>query len=122
MTNRSAGDFDGDGTDTVGLHRESTGLVYFRNSHTGGNADAEMFFGDPGDGLVAGDWGVRDGVDTPAVFRPTTTTFFFRHTNTQGNADDQFQWGQQSWVPVAGEFGTLQTAAHDRVAARWQPA
>ncbi|HLE39501.1 MAG TPA: NHL repeat-containing protein, partial [Acidimicrobiia bacterium] len=28
------GDFNGDGTETVGLHRESTGLVYFRNTHT----------------------------------------------------------------------------------------
>ncbi len=34
------GDFDGDGVETVGLHRESTGLVYFRNSHSQGNADA----------------------------------------------------------------------------------
>ena len=33
------GDFDGDGVGTVGLHRETTGLVYFRNSHTQGNAD-----------------------------------------------------------------------------------
>ena len=37
-----AGDFDADRIDTVGLHRESTGLVYFRNSHTQGNADAQF--------------------------------------------------------------------------------
>ncbi|HSJ70085.1 MAG TPA: hypothetical protein VLA29_00375, partial [Acidimicrobiia bacterium] len=99
------GDFDGDGVDTVGLHRESTGFVYFRNSHTQGIADSQFFFGDPGDRLVAGDWGVVDGVDTPGVFRPANTTFYFRHTNTQGNADATLVFGQSPWLPVAGTFG-----------------
>ncbi len=94
------GDFNGDGTDTVGLHRESTGLVYFRNSHTQGNAEFEFYFGDPGDRLIAGDWN-RDGRDSPAVYRPSNTTFYFRYTNTQGNADEQFLWGQPSWLPVS---------------------
>jgi Leucine-rich repeat (LRR) protein len=98
------GDFDGDGEDTVGLHRESTGFVYFRNSHTQGVANAQFFFGDPGDRLVAGDWGIIDGVDTPAVFRPSNTTFFFRHTNTQGNADESLVWGQSNFLPVAGSW------------------
>jgi len=99
------GDFNGDGTETVGLHRESTGLVYFRNTHTQGVADSQFIFGDPGDRLIAGDWGIVNGVDTPAVFRPATTTFYFRHTNTQGNADSQFTWGATTWLPVAGAFG-----------------
>ena len=86
------GDFDGDGKETIGLHRESTGLVYFRNSHTQGVADLEFIFGDPGDRLIAGDW-TGDGTDTPAVFRPGDTTFYFRYSNTQGTADDQFSWG-----------------------------
>jgi hypothetical protein len=98
------GDFDGDGEDTVGLHRESTGFMYFRNSHSQGVANAEFFFGDPGDRLVAGDWGIIDDVDTPAVFRPSNTTFFFRHTNTQGNADESLVWGQSNWLPVAGSW------------------
>jgi hypothetical protein len=101
------GDFDGNGEDTVGLHRESSGFVYFRNSHTQGNADNQFFFGDPGDRLVAGDWGIIGGTDTPAVFRPSTTTFYFRHANSQGNADSQFGWGSPGWLPVAGSFGTL---------------
>jgi Tol biopolymer transport system component len=99
------GDFDGDGIDTIGLHREPTGFVYFRQSHTQGIADSEFFFGDPGDRLVAGDWGIIDGIDTPAVFRPFNSTFYFRHTNTQGNADSQFGWGSPTWLPVSGSFG-----------------
>jgi hypothetical protein len=99
------GDFDGDGIDEVGLHRESTGFVYYRNTLDTGVASNQFFFGDPGDRFVAGDWGVVDGTDTPAMFRPSNTTFFFRHTNTQGNADASFVFGQPTWLPVAGVFG-----------------
>jgi hypothetical protein len=104
------GDFDGDGTETIGLHRESTGLVYFRNTHTQGVADNEFIFGDPEDRLVAGDW-TADGIDSPAVFRPSDTTFYFRHSNTQGVADNQFVWGDPQDLPVAGNFG-LGQAGH----------
>jgi hypothetical protein len=100
------GDFDGDGIETAGLHRESTGLVYFRNSHTQGIADAQFIYGDPGDRLVAGDWNAN-GTDSPALFRPSNTTFYFRYTNTQGIADAQATWGEAGWLPVAGSFGTL---------------
>ena len=51
-----AGDFDGDGVDTFGLHRASTGRVYLRNAHAPGIADVSFIFGDPGDRPVAGDW------------------------------------------------------------------
>ncbi|MFC2153322.1 TolB family protein [Actinomycetota bacterium] len=97
------GDFDGDGTDTIGLHRESTGLVYYRNTHTQGNADAQFVFGNPGDRLVANDWN-DDGNDSPAIFRPANTTVYLRFTNTQGNADAQFMFGQPDWLPVTGVF------------------
>jgi hypothetical protein len=100
------GDWDGDGIDEIGLHRESTGFFYYRDTLTTGNADGEFYFGDPGDGLVAGDWGVADGADTPAVFRPANTTFYFRHTLTPGAADSQFTWpaAGRYWMPVAGAF------------------
>ena len=94
------GDFDGDGIDEVGLHRESTGFVYYRDTLTTGIADHEFFFGDPGDRIIAGDWGIVDGVDTPAVFRPSNTTSYFRHTNTQGNADSQYVFGEPQFIPV----------------------
>jgi len=105
------GDFDGDGIDTVGLHRESTGFVYFRQSHSQGIANAEFFFGDPGDRLVAGDWGIVDHVDTPGLFRPSNTTFFFRHTNTQGNADSQFSWALPPGYPSQGHTGPFPALA-----------
>ena len=98
------GDWDGDGIDEIGLHRESSGLFYFRNTLSTGNADGQFFFGNPGDRFVAGDWGIVDGKDTPAVFRPGNATFYFRYTNTQGPADELLQWGSGGWLPVAGDF------------------
>jgi hypothetical protein len=97
------GDFNGNGEETVGLHRESTGLVYFRNSHTQGNADNQFIFGDPNDRLIAGDWN-NDVMFSPALFRPSNVTTFFRYTNTQGNADNRYiptRFGTD-WLPVAG--------------------
>jgi hypothetical protein len=98
------GDFNGNGEETVGLHRESTGLVYYRNEHSTGNADNQFIFGDPGDRLIAGDW-TGNSVFTPALFRPSDTTMYFKYTNTAGNADNQFvpSPANSTWIPVSGQ-------------------
>jgi hypothetical protein len=80
------GDFNGDGIDTPGLHRESTGLVYFRDSNTQGIADFTFVYGNPGDVLTAGDWN-GDGIDTVGVYRPATGLLYIRNSNTTGVAD-----------------------------------
>ena len=80
------GDFDGDGIDTVGLHRPTTGLVYLRNSNTSGVAEDQFIFGNPGDKLIAGDWN-GDGKDTVAVFRPRTGMFYVKNSNGSGEAE-----------------------------------
>ncbi len=100
------GDFDGDGVDTVGLHRESTGLVYFRNAQTSGPADHSYLFGDPGDMLAAGDWDGA-GFDKPMVFRPTNVKVYFRFSNTQGTAEgfDCFHFGWREGLLVSGDIG-----------------
>jgi len=87
-----AGDFDGDDIDTFGLHRESSGFVYFRNSHTQGNAHAQFIYGDPGDILFAGDWD-GDGDDTVAVYRQSNSTLYVKLTNTAGFADHDMMIG-----------------------------
>jgi hypothetical protein len=97
------GDFNGNGHDTAGLHRESTGLVYYRNTNTTGIADNQFYFGDPGDRFTSADWN-HDGTDTPAVYRPSNTTHYFRFANTQGNADAHYIWGDPDWLPVTGNY------------------
>jgi hypothetical protein len=109
------GDFDGDGVDEVGLHRESTGLVYLRLSHTTGPADLRFIYGDPGDRLVAGDWD-GDGVDTVAVYRPSDGNWYIKLTNAEGVADHSLHdHASGTTLPIAGVFGTdsLRAAAAD---------
>jgi hypothetical protein len=101
------GDFDADGVDTVGLHRESTGLVYFRNSHTQGIADESFIYGNPDDKIIAGHWSSGQSVDTVGIYRPAFGEFFLRHSNTPGYADQSFEYGNYAMVPVAGNFGVL---------------
>ena len=107
--NPFVGDFDNDLVDEVGLHRESTGLVYFRLTHTQGPADAAFIFGDPGDKIIAAEWARRGapGSESVGLFRPSTCNIFLRYTNTQGNADEAIGYGMPTGLPVAGEFGVL---------------
>jgi N-acetylmuramoyl-L-alanine amidase len=103
------GDFDGDGVDTLGLHRPSTGLVYYRNSHGEGDADAQFHYGLPGDRVVSGRWGltsVPSGA-TIGMYRPSSGAFLLRNENTNGNVDVEFDYGNKQMVPVAGYFGNL---------------
>jgi hypothetical protein len=103
------GDFEDDHVDEVGLHRESTGLVYFRFTHTEGPADHSFIFGDPGDKIVAAEWARRGTPDADSVglFRPSTCNIFLRYTNGQGNADETLGYGVPNGLPVAGDFGVL---------------
>lgn len=100
------GDFNNNGTDTIGLHRESTGLVYYRNTNTQGNADFSFIYGDPNDLIVAGSWANgTNPQDTVGIFRPSNATFYLRYTNTQGAANESFVYGNSNMRPVAGYFG-----------------
>ena len=103
------GDFNNDGIDTVGLHRETTGLVYFRQTNTQGNADSQFIFGDPGDKMVAAEWAKRGapGPESVGLFRPSNCTNYLRYTNTQGVANETIAYGLQTGLPVAGDFGVL---------------
>ena len=96
-------DWNGDGTDTVGLYRRQSGFLYLRQTNTQGVADLEIFFGIPEDMPVCGDWN-GDGVDTVGVYRPSQGRFYLRNSNTQGFADLAFNLTGVSGVPIAGDF------------------
>ena len=103
-------DFDGNGTDTVGLHRSSTGLVYYRNRHTQGTADGAFVYGNPGDRMVSGVWasGGPGASDTVGLYRPSVGAFYLRNSNTAGNADVVVEYGNRVMAPIAGSFGALE--------------
>ena len=94
-----AGDWDGNGTATIGIYRN--GLFYLRNSNTLGFADIVVPFGTPGDQPVVGDWN-GDGVDTIGVY--SNGQFLLRNTNTAGSADMSFFLGNPGDVGIAGDW------------------
>ena len=93
-----AGDWDGDGIDTIGVYRDGDFLL--RNSNTNGFADIVVTFGAPGDQPVVGDWD-GDGIDTIGIYR--NGVFFLRNSNTTGDPEIVFSAGQSraTWASAA---------------------
>ncbi len=94
-----AGDWNGDGVDSIGIYRDGT--FFLRNSNTSGFADLQFPFGAPGDIPIAGDWD-GDGIDTVGVVRGNTV--FLRNSNTAGNADIQFNYGLSTDTFMTGDW------------------
>ena len=97
----TAGDWDGDGTDTIGVFRPSTGETLQRNTNSAGPADNTLSFGNAGDAAFSGDWD-GNGTDTPGAFRSPDAVMYLRNTNTSGSADESFPFGEAGWIPLAG--------------------
>ena len=114
-----AGDWDGNGTDTLGLYNPATSTFYLRNTTSlqgptdKGYADVTFHYGAAGAGWlpIAGDW---DGnrKDTIGLYNPATSTFYLRNTtslqgpNDKGYADVAFSFGAAGagWKPIAGDW------------------
>jgi hypothetical protein len=97
------GDWNCDGDETPGVYRLSTGGVYLRNSHSGGNADISFLFGNPGDRAIAGDFD-GDGCDTVSVYRSHRATAFVRNLIASGDADMFFLFGNRGDRSFVGDF------------------
>lgn len=95
------GDWDCDGTETVGMFRPSNGFWYLRNSNDLGFADLEFWFGLGGDLPIAGDWN-GDGCDTVGIYR--NGVVYQRDSLTTGVADRTFFYGVPTDDPFAGDF------------------
>jgi predicted outer membrane repeat protein len=93
------GDWDGNGTVTIGIYRN--GSFYLRNENTIGFADTVFPFGQPGDQPVAGDWD-GDGITTVGVYR--NGTFFLRNQNNSGAPSAIFGLGIPGDVGIAGDW------------------
>ena len=95
------GDWDGNGTATIGIYRNGNFLL--RNSNTLGFADLVFAFGTPGDQPIAGDWN-GDGVDTIGIYRPSTGQFLLRNSNSAGAPDKSFYLGNVGDLGIAGDW------------------
>ena len=102
-----AGDWNGDGSDTIGSYRccAPDSQFYIRNLNTTGDADRAFPFGTTGDLPLVGDWN-GDGFTTVGVYRPSTRVFFLSNYNENGLGDIVFQLANTNTddVPIASDW------------------
>jgi hypothetical protein len=102
------GDWNGDGTKTVGVVRGR--VWYIRNSNSAGPSSRVFAFGRPGDVPVAGDWD-GNGTDTPGVARCanigcTTRTWYARNTLATGPATSALDFGGAG-TPIVADWDNI---------------
>jgi hypothetical protein len=101
-----AGDWDGNGSDTLGLYDPAASVFYLTNS-SGGIADMTVAYGAPGAGWlpIAGDWN-GDGLATIALYDPQSSVFYFTDSLGGGMADRIVAYGAPGagWLPIAGDW------------------
>jgi Tol biopolymer transport system component len=114
-----AGDWNGDGIDTVGIF--NAGSWTLRNSNSAGAADITVQFGTaPGARPVVGDWN-GDGIDTIGVLLPSNvlgaTTFGLNNVNSNlsGLFDILAAFGGDGDLPVSGDWDGRNTAPNSGV-------
>jgi hypothetical protein len=95
-----AGDWDGDGIDTVGVYRPGRSTFLLVNDYGAGVA-VGFTFGLRGDRPFAGDWN-GDGADGVGVYRPDEKTMHL--TDDFGETALEFGYRMQGDVPVAGDW------------------
>ncbi len=102
-----AGDWDGDGVDTIGWRKPGNNVWHLRNSNSGGPDDLTFAYGSSsvelGDIPIAGDWD-GDGIDTIGVYRTSNRTWYLRNSNTGGIADLTIAYGSPGDFPVPGDW------------------
>lgn len=95
------GDWNGDGTHTVGVVRGSRWLL--RNSNEAGPPDYDFNFGTPGDIPIVGDWN-GNGVTGVGMVRKTSNRWRLRTTPTGGRPHLDFRFGIGTDIPVVGDW------------------
>ncbi len=98
-----AGDFNGDGIDTVGVFRHGRWLLDAHGDGKSSADDTEFVYGADGDVPVVGDFN-GDGIDEIGIFRDGTW-----HIDTNGNhvldeGDAELKLGGERDAPVVGDF------------------
>jgi hypothetical protein len=93
-----AGDWNGDGVDTIGVYRPSTQTFLLRNENTAGVADVTWSLGSGVEIPVAGDWN-NDGRATPGLYHPDAATFIFLGDD---GTETRIPFGLKGDMPFAG--------------------
>jgi len=100
-----AGDWNGDGFDTVGVFRTGNSTWFLSNGFLGVIDFKPFIFGSLGSLPIAGDWN-GDGIDSPGEFTPKVGLMSLNNVIGAGNGigDIVFNFGQSGDLPVAGDW------------------
>jgi hypothetical protein len=94
-----AGDWNGDGKDTIGVYDPSEGRFWLRATNASTASTVSFLFGGSQPRAqvwpVVGDWD-DDGVDSVGIVRRDTNRWRLRDSNTAGPADHDFFWGDDN--------------------------
>jgi len=99
-----AGDWNGDGIDTVGVYRSSTGFFYLSDSNIVPGINYTVLLGNPGDTPFAGKWRADMTGDGLGVFRPSNGILYQKHQLTSGFSDYFAVFGNPGDTGFAGDW------------------
>jgi hypothetical protein len=106
-----AGDWDGNGTTTVGVVDPGSGTWYVRDHNSAGPPEqglheSTFHWGLPSWVPVTGDWKAT-GMTGVGTFDPTNANWYLMDLATDGAAPPPFQYGLPGWIPVAGDWNGI---------------
>jgi hypothetical protein len=119
------GDWDGNGTFTVGVFEPDTAVWKLKNTNQQGAPDLVFAYGQRGDIPVVGDWD-GNGTTTVGVARTGAAdlTWYLRNSNGPGAPDiAPFAYGARGDTPVVGDWDgdrLTTVGAFDPASATWR--
>jgi hypothetical protein len=93
------GDWNGDGQQTPGVFRPSTGVWYLSNELFASQVDGVFRYGAAGDAPVVGDWD-ENGTQTLGVFRPSNGTWYLTNHDDSGIGEWAVRFASPGDQPV----------------------
>ncbi len=99
-----AGDWDGDGVDTIGVYRGTTGVYFLSDSNTAPTVSYTLVFGNPGDTPFAGKWTAGATHDGVGVYRNSNGILYQKDNLTTGFSDYFAIFGNPGDQGYGGDF------------------
>ncbi len=100
----TAGDWNGDGVDTIGVYRSSTGFFFLSDSSTSPTVSYTVLFGNPGDTPFAGRWTADMTHDGIGVYRNSSGILYQKKDLTTGFDDFFGIYGDPGDQGIAGDW------------------
>jgi len=100
------GDWNGDGLDSLGVYRSTTGVFYLANSNTAPQINYTFVLGNPNDTPLSGHWTPDMTHDGAGVYRNSNGILYLKKELTTGFSDFFAVMGNPGDTGVAGDWNT----------------